>query len=123
MGNFWPDNITESSEKPPLFYLRQVAQELSDKTKGLIVADIQPATTTTKELIYILSAIAPALNNYEYEITRIQHNITCYPVYMRSDGKTVKCENEKEYLQALRQLLSTPTVQKVISSLIAQSKV
>ncbi|HOC91444.1 MAG TPA: hypothetical protein PKH33_03650 [bacterium] len=82
---------------------------------------------------HVLLIIAPKLNNYEIPILNIAyHPLNTYPVYITSDmmvnaGEMEKeailqSDSEEEFVDLLKSILSSDRVNRIIHSLIAQSK-
>jgi hypothetical protein len=103
--------------------LKEQARALSDATKGILQGKVEVGTRGNSFTI-ALSIIAPALNNYEYEVVRVQHGIELYPaqVVSASEARVMKCQDEEELTAALGSILGSEKTSSVIASLIAQSK-
>jgi hypothetical protein len=75
-------------------------------------------------LVLRLSIIAPALDNYQIAVATYSQPMELYPGQLASEileNESV-VSSEEELVKALRDQLSAPKVQKVIASLLSQSK-
>ena len=75
-----------------------------------------------------LSIIAPAMNEYEYKVAVVKHQLELYPASVWSAGeshlrdKGITCQSEEALLTALGGILGSNKVRTVIRTLISQSK-
>ncbi len=122
---FWviPD---VSTTRTPLIILKEAASELTRRTEGLLrghVASQRPSYDLSM-LVLRLSIIAPALDNYQIAVATYSQPMELYPGQLASEileNESV-VSSEEELVKALRDQLSAPKVQKVIASLLSQSK-
>src|SRR5262249_4159619 len=54
------------------------------RTSGEIVAEGEPARTSSDGLAYWFSFVAPTLDNYRYRLFRVEHGIDLYPLRIAS---------------------------------------
>ena len=135
--NLWGEIVAETKLKLPVTILNEQATILGEVTNRILEAVVESTVPSKKGLLsYGLFIVAPALNNYKYNVLDIEHDIVfAYPVSVydvvgpsdvldidESDAEKVVCNSEEEFLQKLGQLLSSEQVHKIIESLIAQSK-
>jgi riboflavin biosynthesis pyrimidine reductase len=121
--NLWGDIPTSSDIKPPVTILREQATILSEATNKILIGDV----TVSKDGPQVTSRLfieAPALDNYVYVVLSVKHDIMLYPLKVVdvATGVLYQCEDEEQYRAALKLILSSPRVHKVVASLIAQSK-
>lgn len=126
--NLWGDIKAEESVRTPTNVLKEQAAALSQMTKGILYGKVEVGSRGNKFKIG-LSIVAPAINDYEFEVVYVEHDIELYPVNVVAawepyeSRKRIECQNEEEFTVALGQILGSKRVSQVISSLIAQSKV
>jgi hypothetical protein len=128
--NLWGDIPVQPELRAPLVILREQASKLSELTNMFLLGDVQ-IERRNANLSMTLSIRVPSLDNYEYEVLRATHGALMYPVNVydlnQALGNTpgwepIKCENEAGFKTTLTQILRSETVHKVISSLLAQTK-
>ncbi len=120
--SLWGD-ITYYEMPTPKGHLEEQARILDEKTnntlRGEVTKDVSPMGVFRLEF----RIVAGKLNDYSRKILGVKHEIEPYPLelYDEENGKAYTCEDEKTFLAALKEILSSPCVHKVISSLISQS--
>jgi hypothetical protein len=118
---------------------RKAARYYTEGTGGNSFADNQRNLTRSRYarehrhgFLLTLVIAAPYLD-YTFEVLEAQHGIEFYPVQLRAGERRVvnrkieeptkiTCKTEEELLEGLAQILSSPSVRKVVTSLLAQSK-
>lgn len=123
--NLWPDFAVETTKSPKAI-LKEQAGYLMAKTSNVLSADVE--TQLYKgEIIHNFYVVAPAMNNYRYEIFSIKHRpVGYYPLTMNW-GEELPWEsipearNEEEFIDLLRVTFNKPETTRVISSLLSQS--
>jgi len=129
MANFFDDVIEETSVKPPIAVLKELAQELAQKTQGLLVGKVEQSNLSN-EFSLEFYITAPSLNNYSYEVFRVNHNLDFYPLKLTINATRLpnrsyaveKVENQEKFEETLKIIFSSPEVKKVINGLLAQIK-
>ena len=131
--NLWPDMVAHMrggvwvEESAPSAVLKRQADMLNDLTNGILRAELMlNAKMDDHNLWWSLYVIAPGLQNYRVQIASLRYNPgKVWPVCLMNSLKncTWTPNNEEEYLEALRALLQSDSVQKVLSSLIRESGV
>jgi hypothetical protein len=107
--------------------LKEQASALSAATKGILEGKVIFDNTGVKFKID-MSIVAPAINNYEFEVVHVEHGVELYPAtivaaWERYELKmAVECDNEDEFTKALANVLRSNRVTRAIRSLIAQSR-
>ena len=139
--NLWPEDIAVTDRVPPVSILKEQAALLGQRTKNLVEGRVRSGSSVYvgSDFNYSFELVAPALDNYRYELLRISHGVEFYPLRLFSDpreslsmvkqlfdpdaqstGQTI--ENEGQFLKALEIIFSSEQTRKVIGSLIAQSR-
>jgi hypothetical protein len=126
--NLWGSIPTAEEVKPPVTILREQAAFLGELTNKILLADVSVKRDGTK-LNFSLRIIAPALDSYTYVVLTAAHSLHIYPVTVTDrtnleGGKypVHECENESQYKEALRSILTSERLHRVITSLLIQSK-
>lgn len=109
----------------PIAVLKELAQELNKRTKGLLIAKVAQHIDSNSHNFYLEFYItAPSLNNYSYDVLSVTHNLGLYPlsIYNNSNELIVKANNQEEFEKGLKLTFSSPEIKKVINGLLAQVK-
>ena len=119
--SLWGDLSAVAAIRTPAEILKEQGELLKSDTRGALFA--HPVTGTEGSnfsIRYLL--MAPALNNYSYEIFKATHDISMYPVVVRgADGfNPTSCTDEAAFTRHLAAILSSPKVRNVITGLLAQ---
>lgn len=145
MKNLWPQDLESSSINSPLNILNEQAAYLREMTNGKVrvnidtlgLRDIGTASDKVAKagFKYGFYLVAPALDNYQYRLFVIAHDIEMYPVYillssdlldqtgLTSDVyRTHEVGSEDEFIESLAIIFSSDKAKRVIGSLIAQSE-
>jgi hypothetical protein len=122
--NMWGEIAEPVNDRTPTSILREQASILSRLTKGVLIGSIEQETTTNNTLIYNFSITAPAINNHKFAILTVQYSITIYPLTLTDHTVHVQrqCLNEEAFTAALKAILSSTQVKRVISALLIQSQ-
>ncbi len=115
------DDIIEENYdvKMPITILKELAQELEKKTKGLLIGEVSQSLWKNIFTLHFF-IIAPSLNNYSYSVLTIQHDLVIlYPLeFIRPIQVEIKNENELE--EKLKEVFSSSEVKRVINGMLAQ---
>jgi hypothetical protein len=134
--DLWPDDIVDAVSTTPASILKVQAGRLGQKTKNLVQGQVETSAASGR-LVHSFKLIAPALDNYTYELLRISHGVTLYPIKVEEEpiktskvrfadmgGKKVPghwLQNEGELIDWLREALSAPQTRRIVGSLVSQS--
>jgi hypothetical protein len=138
--SFWavPD---AAALRTPLGILREQASALTAQTKGMLVGVVETSIATgieaagrkhdwsarsleafeiarNAEIVLKLEISVPALNDYRYRILSYAQPIELYPGVFLDYNETVS--DEAEFVNAIREILSSNRVKNVLTSLLAQ---
>jgi len=122
--NLWGDLKNLEEVPTPKSLLNQQAQILAELTGHVLIGEVTQEVTPSGTFRFELNIIARRLNNYSRTIVEVEHKIEPYPLNLidHENGKHHEVDNEELFLEVLKQILSSPRVRRVISSLISQSK-
>jgi hypothetical protein len=123
--NLWGElHIDALNQTTPTQILKDQAALLSDMTKSVLQADV---TVSLYNGIFNLdlNIVAPAIENYRYEVVSVTHGLEMYPVTVKPQNDLsahdIVCKNDTEFETALGEILSSERVRRVIGLLLAQS--
>ena len=117
--------IVPAAVRTPLAVLREQAALLGPKTKNLIEATV----TTSKDrfldqFVHHFNLVAPTLDGYKFELFRVTHGIALYPVVVPGGPlgppTMMTLSSEEEFIEWLRQKLSSRDTKETVSNLLAQ---
>lgn len=124
--SLWPDNISVIKEVSPVSILKEQAALLGEKTQNLVIAEVGTTTSIRNRRFYdIFYLVAPALDNYSFELFRASRDIVnFYPIQISSD--TLEMDNkevtsEDELIKVLSDIFTHPKTIKIIQSMLVQS--
>lgn len=121
--NFWGDIPKAENIKTPRSILKEQISYLEQGTDGLLTGKLTVSTDDDGDIRTTMLIIAPALNNYSYEVTELFHSIALYPLHIHHPRNGwIPCQNESEFKIALRDILQSETIKRIISGLLAQIK-
>lgn len=134
--NLWPNDIGSSTLRAPVVILREQAKFLGAYTHKLVMGGIQSVPPKNNQFSYTFCLIAPILNQYQFPLFTISHDIDFYPLKVfprfeelfqifNSDDDTgthIEVHSEQEFIELLIKLFSSPETRRVIHALMAQSQ-
>jgi hypothetical protein len=125
--NLWgPLPATEQIITPTLI-LREQATQLSNMTNGILRGEVS-VSSAGSTFVVSLAVVAPFVDNYTYLAVQVEHELELYPVTVRpgydlySSKVAVECTNQSEFEKAVGEILSSEHMQRIIRSLLAQSR-
>lgn len=119
--DFWGDDFDTSAFIPPITILKEQAAALGRKTQQLVIAEIE-TTPFNSSIQQTMILIAPALDNYRYKLFTTTHDIELYPTRTSFGGVYYEAKDAEEFRSDLRIILADPSTQRIVKSLLAQSK-
>jgi hypothetical protein len=124
--NLWGQLPTPDETRTPTQILKEQAALLSDLTQGVLQGDVTVDARVLQGSFYLrLDIVAPAIDNYRYSVLSAHHGVQLYPVTVTRQFETsvaVECRDEATFESTLGQILTSPSVRRAVSSLLAQSR-
>lgn len=128
--NLWPDTLGKMDVVPPVQILTKQAEYFNAMMQNVLVAEVTSNNYFDEDfrgsIAHHFNIKAPALGNYNATILTMNHDaLTLYPVNILDQiGKRqhMTLGSEKEVLEALRSILRSQEMDRVVSSLLAQSQ-
>ena len=124
VDNLWGDLPKLENLKSPRKILQEQADLLSAMTDDNLRGHVR-TETAGEEIVHELEVIAPYINNYRTTVLRITHGPVIYPVHVQQGtnlGRSLLCNDSVTLIQALKGVLQSAEVRKLIASLITQSR-
>jgi len=145
--NFWPEDITASTVRPPVAILKEQASLLGKKTNNVVEGLVSELATLDEQdrIEHVFSLVAPALGGYRYRLFTMGHDIRMYPLTIRVDSENYnlvnpktpdketvadrlrrqrnefKVDNEPELKDLLKKIFATRKTRQIIGAMLAQS--
>ena len=129
--DLWPEDISHETDLVmPVTILREQAAALTQRTKGIIEAEVksQKPQANSDQIVHRFMLIAPSLDGYSHELFCVVHRMNGYPLSVYF-GETKFGEREEgaapdqeSFMDFLRMIFSSASTKAVIQALIAQSK-
>jgi len=129
--DLWPADLAKEKVQTPVSILRAQAGHLGQKTSNLVEGRVDTLAREGR-IYHRFLLVAPALDNYSYELFRISHEATMYPIIVEEDPQTQitpnlridqrkKLSSEEAFVEWLRGALSSQQTKRVVESLVSQS--
>lgn len=106
--------------RTPLSIMREQATLLGRKTKNLLEALVD-TSFAGETFRHSFRLVVPALNSYTYELFIVEHGVSLYPVDVWRPG-SARLQTEDEFIDWLRNTLSSAETRKLIGNLLAQAR-
>jgi hypothetical protein len=119
--NLWGDLSSLAVVRTPKTMLEEQASLLTKATEGLLVGAVQDEGRSGI-FHYSLNVIVPALNNYTYEILRVNYPLEMYPLQLFCERPPISGTfgSEEAFEGAIEDILSSDEVRRVLSYLKSQ---
>src|SRR2546428_606499 len=122
--NLWGDLPPTDDIRTPKQILKEQAVALSDMTKSMLYGDVG-VQNTRDQFLLTLRIVAPALENYTYDILSVLHPLEVYPLKVwpswSSSANAKECVNAESFETALTEILQADRTRRVVAALLAQS--
>lgn len=117
-----PADEIEAGDGPPspATILRAQAERWTERTKGEIVAEVEPTRASSDKLVYWFSFVVPALDGYRHRLFRIEYGLDYYPVRIskgRMEHVPTEVPNEDELYAELQRLFTAPETLSIVRQL------
>lgn len=119
--DFWGD-LAPAEVRTPVAIMREQAGLLGTKTQNLVEArvDTEISRFANEQFSHSLDLVVPALD-YTYRLFTIRHGIGLYPITVRQGANAnIQLDTEEEFVDWLRQKLSSAETKRIVASLLAQ---
>jgi len=116
-ADLWGE-IAPSAVRTPASVLREQASLLGTKTRHAIEGQVE-TQIAGNTFYHYFNLVVPALENYSYELFKISHEVSLYPVHVGYPDPDAN--DEESFLRWLGQKLSSPETKRIIGNLLAQA--
>ena len=106
--------------KRPLDYLNEQANILSRTYKSELIGDVTQEVNSAGRMTFDFDIRVPPLGSYRYSLLRVLHSMDIYPLTMYDLANKVdyKCNDEAQFEDSLRTILSSSKVREVIGKIL-----
>ena len=123
--NLWGKLPEEDHTESPNAILEAQGYILEAATSGRLRGRLRRAVVD-EQIVIDFSVVAPQVNNFQVTLIRAIHGAIMYPVRVYDllgdpNGAAVICDDSKLLKSYLANILQSPEVKRVISSLLGQS--
>jgi hypothetical protein len=95
--NLWPGDVASSPPVTPVAVLREQAAHLGRLTNNVVEAQVQ-TTASGDNFDHRFLLRVPALGNYSYELFRVVHGVTLYPLTLVYSGMARQVADQAQLL-------------------------
>src|SRR5262245_51577645 len=114
--DFWPDDLLEDLPTSPKDILAQQAGLLGEKTKNIVLGQVNITSHSEDRFVARLYLRVPALGDYRLELIGLMYTIHLYPAKDVATGRQLDDESQlKEYIA---QKLHDESTKKIIRALV-----
>ncbi|MCI0639749.1 MAG: hypothetical protein L0Y72_18355 [Gemmataceae bacterium] len=119
--DLWPDFQAPEAVNSPVFLLKEQAAKLKEKTKGLVLAGLRPASAPDGSFWVGFDLYSPALGEYTYRLFAITYPPEFVPVTLSDADGARKVETLDQFKALLESVLRSPRTKQVIEAIMAQA--
>jgi len=117
--DFWGDLEVDTTVTPSMI-LKQQAALLGVKTKHLLDAEVR-TEASGGSFFHSFCLVVPGLDNYTYELFRVYHGVSLYPVAVLRD-QVRPFKTEEEFTSWVHQRLSSPDTKRIVANLLSLAR-
>lgn len=117
----WPDFQAPEAIDSPVFLLKELAAQLKQKTKGLVLAGLRPASTPDGSFWVGFDLFSPALGEYAYRLFDVTYPPQFFPVTLNAAGRVVKAQDKEQFKTLLEKVLRSPETKQIVEAIMAQA--
>jgi len=114
--DFWGEIEVGGTQTPSLI-LKQQAALLGEKTKHMLEAKVR-ARASDGDFHYSFELVAPALDNYTYQLFQVRHGADLYPVFAELSPFEEKLMTENQFKDWVHNKLSSPDTKRIVANLL-----
>jgi hypothetical protein len=119
--NYWPDFQAPEAINSPVFLLKEQAEALQQKTKGLVLAGLRPASAPDGSFWVGFDLYSPALGEYTYRLFEVTYPPQFFPVTLTAADTVQTAQSLGEFTSLLVSVLQSPRTKQVVEAIMAQA--
>jgi hypothetical protein len=119
--DFWPDFQAPEAINSPVFLLKEQAAKLQQKTKGLVLAGLRPASAPDGSFWVGFDLYSPALGEYSYRLFEVTYPPQFTPITLTAADGTQTAQSLGQFKSLLESVLRSPRTKQVVEAIMAQA--
>jgi len=119
--DLWPDFQTPEAINSPVFLLKEQAAKLQQKTKGLVLAGLRPASAPDGSFWVGFDLYSPALGEYSYRLFEVTYPPQFFPVTLTAAYGAQTAKTLDQFRKLLESVLRSPRTKQVVEAIMAQA--
>jgi hypothetical protein len=121
VNDLWPDFQAPEAINSPVFLLKEQAGKLEQKTKGLVLAGLRPASAPEGSFWVGFDLYSPALGEYTYRLFEITYPPQFFPVTLTAANGAQTAQSLDQFKTLLESVLRSPRTKQVVEAIMAQA--
>lgn len=119
--DLWPDFQAPEAINSPVFLLKEQAAQLQQKTRGLVVAGLRPASAPDGSFWVGFDLYSPALGEYTFRLFEVTYPLQFFPVTLTAADGPQKAQTLDEFKTLLESVLRSSRTKQVVEAIMAQA--
>jgi hypothetical protein len=121
-NDLWPDFAPATEPNGPLTLLREQADVLARKTKGIVKAEVEKFWISDWQFYVSFDLLSPLLGAYRYKLLEMSYPPSYYPLEIKFDGRSIKVADEQSFLIELGRVLSSAKTKQIVETIMVHAK-
>lgn len=119
--DLWPDFQAPEATHSPVFLLKEQAAKLQQKTNGLVLAGLRPASAPDGSFWVGFDLYSPALGEYTYHLFEVTYPPQFFPVTLTTANGLQSAQTLEQFKTLLESVLRSPRTKQVVEAIMAQA--
>ena len=119
--DLWPEFQAPEAINSPVFLLKEQAAKLQQKTKGLVLAGLRPASAPDGSFWVGFDLYSPALGEYTYHLFEVTYPPQFFPVTLTAANGPQTAQNPDQFQTLLESVLRSPRTKQIVEAIMAQA--
>ena len=119
--DFWPDFQAPQAINSPVFLLKEQAAALQEKTHGLVLAGLRPASAPDGSFWVGFDLYSPALGEYTYHLFEVTYPPQFFPVTLTAANGPQTAQTPDQFKTLLESVLRSDRTKQVVEAIMAQA--
>lgn len=119
--DLWPDFQAPEAIDSPVFLLKEQAANLKQKTRGLVLAGLRPASAPDGGFWVGFDLHSPALGEYAFRLFEVTYPPDLFPVTLTAADGTKTAHSLQDFKVLLESVLRSPRTKQVVEAIMAQA--
>ena len=120
-NDLWPDFQAPETLNAPVFLLKEQAAKLQQKTNGLVLAGLRPASAPDGSFWVGFDLYSPALGEYTYRLFEVTYPLQLFPVTLTTANGDLVAHSLDDFKAVLESVLRSPRTKQVVEAIMAQA--